>query len=383
MKRASFLELISKYFRSHQVVALLGPRQCGKTTLAKSYCEEDFERSHYFDLEDPADLARLSQPKLALEPLQGLVVIDEIQRSPELFPLLRVLVDQDPKRHFLILGSASRELIRQSSETLAGRLAQIELTPFSLAETCEPQILWERGGFPRSFLADSDTDSQVWRKFYIQTFLERDIPALGINIPPVALRRFWSMLAHIHGQLLNVSELARAFGSSQQTIRRYLDLLTGTFMVRQLSPWFVNLKKRQVKAPKIYFRDSGIFHSLLGIQTKNDLLLHPKLGASWEGFALEEVLRLHQTEGYFYATHSGAELDLLLFPESRRIGFEFKYMDAPKMTKSMQIVCQDLELQELIVIYPGDVDYRLSDKVTVKGLFSFVKEFTLHQEEKS
>ncbi|NGX60895.1 MAG: hypothetical protein K940chlam9_00369 [Chlamydiae bacterium] len=373
MDRPRYLEQIRKFFRTQQVVATLGPRQCGKTTLAKIYCNAGFSKSHYFDLEDPQDLARLEQPKLALEPLEGLVVIDEIQRIPELFPFLRVLVDQDPKKKFLILGSASRDLIRQSSETLAGRIAYIELPPFSFLETKALQSLWLRGGFPRSFLAESDEDSWTWREFYISTFLERDIPQLGIQIPPVALRRFWSMLAHYHGNIFNASEIGNSFGASHGTMRRYLDLLTGTFMVRQLPPWFENLKKRQVKSPKIYFRDTGLLHSLLGIADFTTLLRHPKLGTSWEGFALEEILRTFEGEAYFWATHSGAELDLLLLQRGRRIGFEIKYADAPRLTKSMRICFESLHLDKLIVVYPGEVDYLLAERIEVKGLAALLQ----------
>ncbi|MCH9625365.1 MAG: hypothetical protein S4CHLAM123_05380 [Chlamydiales bacterium] len=372
MKRQAFLSQISLYFRTHPVVALLGPRQCGKTTLAKMHCKNDFPRSNYFDLEDQTDLMRLQDPKMALERLEGLIVIDEIQLIPDLFKTLRVLVDQDPNKRFLILGSASIELIRQSSETLAGRIAYIELTPFSYTETHELDALWRRGGFPKSYLAENELDSALWRKFYISSFLERDIPQLGINIPAHALKRFWAMLAHYHGNVFNASELGRSFGTSSVTIRRYLDILTGTFMVRQLQPWHENFKKRQVKSPKIYFRDSGILHSILDVENLSQLQIHPKIGASWEGFALEELLRIHHGEAYFWSTHSGAELDLLILEKGKRLGFEFKYSSAPKMTKSMQISFRDLKLDELTVIYPGDVDYILAEKIFVKGLKNYL-----------
>jgi uncharacterized protein len=374
MERSRFLAQIHEFFRNHQVVSILGPRQCGKTTLAKMYCHEGIDRTHYFDLEDTTDLARLQQAKLTLESLQGLVVIDEIQLAPNLFPTLRVLVDRDPNKRFLILGSASTELIRHSSETLAGRIAYLELSPFSFQETHELQNLWVRGGFPRSYLAESEKGSFTWRKFYISTFLEKDIPRLGISIAPQALRRFWTMLAHYHGNLFNASELGRSFGASDVTMRHYLDILTGTFMIRQLHPWHENLKKRQVKAPKIYFRDSGILHALLDVKNLNHLQGHPKLGASWEGFALEEVLRKTETEGFFWSTYSGAELDLLIISEGKRVGFEFKYSEAPRITKSMHISLQSLSLDILYVIYPGDVDYALSEKIQVRTLTSYLRQ---------
>ncbi|MCH9627779.1 MAG: hypothetical protein S4CHLAM2_14230 [Chlamydiales bacterium] len=372
MQRDSSLFKIDDYFRTHPIVAILGPRQCGKTTLAKVYCGGGLERSHYFDLEDQTDLERLQDPKLALQDLEGLVVIDEIQKIPDLFATLRVLVDQSPTKRFLILGSASTELIRQSSETLAGRIAYIELTPFSFSETHEWEKLWFRGGFPKSYLAESEEDSFLWRKFYIANFLERDIPQLGIEIPPHTLRRFWSMLAHYHGNLFNAAELGRSFGASGVTMRRYLDILSGTFMIRQLYPWHENLKKRQVKTPKIYFRDSGLLHSLLEVETVSELRVNPKIGASWEGFALEEILRGLDVDAYFWSTHSGAELDLFFQKKGKRYGVEFKYSSAPKMTKSMQQSLHDLSLEMLTVIYPGDVDYALSDRVQVKTLENYL-----------
>lgn len=378
MDRPSFLNKIKRYFRSHPIVALLGPRQCGKTTLAKTYSgtQADFKPENYFDLEDPIDLQRLTNPLLALERLSGLIVIDEIQRVPELFPVLRVLADKKPlNQRYLILGSASRQLLRESSESLAGRIAYVEMTPFTFAETRNMDRLWERGGFPPSYLAQNDDDSLDWREFYIRTFLEQDIPNLGIQIPPTALRRFWTMLAHTHGNLFNASELGRSFGAADTTIRRYLDLLTGTFMIRQLQPWHANIGKRQVKAPKIYFRDSGLLHALLHVRSKPELLRYPKLGASWEGFALEEIIRAHNVhnhECYFWSTYSGAEVDLLLLHNGTGTAFEMKYSDAPKMTKSMHVVGEDLPIDHLYVIYPGNRDYPLSDRVTVRGLENYL-----------
>lgn len=377
MERIFYTNLITAYARNHPVVAILGPRQCGKTTLARQYFKTHppVNLNNYFDLEDPADLARLQQPKIALENCRGLIVIDEIQRSPDLFPLLRVLVDQDNSRQFLILGSASRELIRQSSESLAGRIAYLELSPFSSFEVDSWLKLWRGGGFPRAFLAQTAKDSYQWRNFYISTFLEQDIPNLGIQIPATALRRFWAMLAHYHGNIFKASEIGRSLAIADTTVRRYLDILTGTLMIRQLQPWHENTKKRQVKSVKIYFRDSGILHALLGIQSEADLNRHPKLGASWEGFALEQVIRSHQSPNYdcfFWATHGGGELDLLLFQNNQRLGFEFKYADAPTLTKSMQISMETLKLDQLTVIYPGEKSYPLADHITVTGLTSYI-----------
>lgn len=333
---------------------------------------------NYFDLEDPASLARLADPGLAFRPLKGLVVIDEIQRRPELFPILRVLADRRPAlARFLILGSASPELLRQSSETLAGRLQVVHLEGFRLADLgVKAQARhWLRGGFPPSYTARSDEASTTWRRQFLQTFLERDIPQLGMEIPPVALRRFWHMVAHCHAQIWNGAELARALAVSEPSVRRYLDLLTGVFMLRQLPPWFENLGKRQVKAPKVYVRDSGLLHSLLGIQDRRDLELHPKVGASWEGYAVEEVLKaFNPDEAYFWATHQGAELDLLLFKKGKRIGVECKRADAPTLTPSMQIALQDLKLDRLLVIYPGDRRYSLAKRVTVVPLAELVEE---------
>lgn len=374
IQRVEFEASIDFAFRNHKVVALLGPRQCGKTTLAKQYLQQqhDFNKINYFDLEDPTHLNRLQNPKTALMPRKGLIVFDEIQLQPELFPILRVLVD-DPevKQRYLILGSASRDLIKQSSETLAGRIRYLELTPFNFHEVDHWKLLWLRGGFPLSYLASSDEDSWDWRQGYISTFLERDIPNLGFQIPATMLRRFWLMLSHYHGNIFNASELGRSLGIADTTARRYLDILSGTFMVRQLQPWFENINKRQVKLPKIYFRDSGILHSLIGIKTFEDLINHPKLGASWEGIALEEIIRHYKAvegEAYFWAIHSQAELDLLIIKNGKKIGFEIKYSETPKLTKSMRIAQELLQLDELIVVIPGDDSYLLTETVQVKGI---------------
>ena len=377
--RPELLAGIDRQFGVVPVVALLGPRQCGKTTAARMYMAKatDFRGEQaYFDLEDPDDLRRLADPRLALGNQRGLVVIDEIQRAPDLFNVLRVLVDRpDNEMRLLILGSASRDLIRQSSESLAGRLATIEVTPFSIREVAEEHAdrLWIRGGFPPAFLADDEAKSWLWRKAYVQTFLERDVPALGIRIGAQALHRFWQMLAHYHGQTLNASELGRSLGIGDTTVARYVDVLVGTFMVRRLAPWFENIKKRQVKRPKLYLRDSGIFHQLLGISSEADLMRHPKLGASWEGFALEETTRIHgagSEELYFWSVHSQAELDLLLVRGSQKIGFEFKYADAPEMTNSMRMALDVLALDKLIVVRPEGKDYSLVPNVFVTTLAS-------------
>ncbi|MBI3797272.1 MAG: ATP-binding protein [Deltaproteobacteria bacterium] len=364
------MELVQAALKRSRVVGLLGPRQCGKTTLARQFVPAD--SLNYFDLEDPPSLARLTEPDIALRPLKGLVVIDEIQRRPDLFPLLRVLADRKPlPSRFLILGSASPDLLQQSSETLAGRLETIWLEGFRLADlgAVVQTRHWLRGGFPLSFTARTETDSVAWRQQFLQTFLERDLPQLGVTIPAVALRRFWHMVAHYHGQIWNAAELARALAVNESTVRRYLDLMTGVFMVRQLPPWFENLGKRQVKAPKVYVRDSGLLHALFGIASQRDLEHHPKVGASWEGYAVEEVLKaLRPDAAYYWATHNGAELDLVLFKKGRRIGVECKRADAPTLTPSMRIALVDLKLDELRVVYPGEKRYALSKKVEVVPL---------------
>ena len=372
--RKTEAEWIRTALKRNRVVALLGPRQSGKTTLARSFVADG--SLNYFDLEDPTSLARLTEPELALRPLKGLVVIDEIQRRPDLFPLLRVLADRQPlPARFLILGSAAPDLLKQSSETLAGRIETIPLEGFRLADLgATAQVRhWLRGGFPLSYTARTESDSFVWRQQFIQTFLERDLPQLGVTIPAIALRRFWNMLAHYHGQIWNAAELARALAVNESTVRRYLDLMTGVFMIRQLPPWFENLGKRQVKAPKIYVRDSGLLHTLLGISNQRDLEHHPKVGASWEGYAVEEILKaLRPDDAYFWATHNGAEIDLVLFRRGRRIGIECKRTDAPTLTASMRIALVDLKLDELNVVYPGEQRYSLAKKIEVVPLAELV-----------
>lgn len=323
--------------------------------------------ANYFDLEDPESLARLDEPMTSLKNLKGIVVIDEIQRRPDLFPILRVLCDRKPlPARFLILGSASPELLKQSSESLAGRLESIPLSGFSLSEVgyIHHPRHWLRGGLPPSYLAKTAQDSSVWRKNYILNVLERDIPQLGFSIPSATILKFWTMLAHYNGQIWNAAEPARSLSLSEPTVRRYLNLMEGIFMMRQLRPWHENLKKRQVKSPKIYFRDTGLLHQLLGIRSGTELLSHPKCGASWEGYALEETIRhFEPEETYFWATHTGAELDLLMIVNGRRIGVEFKRADAPKQTPSMRIASEDLGLKRLLVIYPGERRYSLGDRI--------------------
>ncbi len=365
IERYKNLAEIEQLLGSFPIVVIFGARRRGKTTIAK---QTDFQ--HYFDLENPRDLAKFENPQLLLEDLQGLIVIDEIQRKPELFPLLRYLVDNQPKQKYLVLGSASRDLIRQSSESLAGRIAYVELGGFKTADfpKNKHQSLWTRGGFPLSTLAKSEEISNIWRNQYISTFLEKDIPALGINIPSKTLRRFWAMISHYHGQLVNYSEIARSFGISDMTVRKYLEILEGTFMIRLLQPWHTNTKKRLVKQPKIYLRDSGIFHSLLSIENFEQLHSHPKLGASWKGFALENIcehIGKPTNDYYFWQTHNGAELDLFWQAKGKNWGVEFKFSDAPKLTKSMKIAMEDLDLAHLWVVYPGKDKYPLNENVTV------------------
>lgn len=348
-----------------RVVALIGPRQCGKTTLARELVAP--ESPNYFDLEDPASLIRFDEPMTALGALKGLVVIDEIQRRPELFPSLRVLADRRPlPARFLILGSASPAMLRQASESLAGRIETVSMSGFSLAELGEKSHHrhWLRGGFPPSYLARTETDSLAWRKNFIQTFLERDIAQWGISAPAITLLRFWTMLAHYHGQIWRATEPARSLGVSEPTARRYLDILTGVFMVRQLQPWHANLKKRQVKAPKIYLRDTGLLHQLLGIRSEQELLKHPKCGFSWEGYAVEEAIKtVDPDEAYFWGTHNGAEIDLVMIKDGHMLGVECKKVDAPRLTPSMRIALDDLKLEQIAVVYPGTRRYDLAENI--------------------
>ena len=366
IERTTHLRRLAALLRQFPVVAILGARQVGKTTLARHYAERSRRRTRFFDLESAEDLALLADPLLTLRPLRSLIVLDEVQRRPDLFASLRVLVDEPGvSRRFLVLGSASPDLLRQTSESLAGRIAYDELGGLSLDEVgpTQSERLWRRGGFPRSFLARSEPESLRWREALIRTYLERDIPSLGLRLSAPALRRFWMMLAHYHGQIWNGSELARAFAVAHTTVQRYLDVLTETFMVRQLQSWHENIGKRQVKAPKVYIRDSGLLHALLGLANARAIDSHPKVGASWEGFALDAVisrLGARPEECFFWATHSGAELDLLVVRGQRRLGFEFKRTTAPTVTKSMRIAQADLRLDQLGVVHAGMYSYELA-----------------------
>lgn len=378
IQRQPELKILKTLLKNNPIVAILGPRQCGKTTLSHQFLGLWHSDVTIFDLEDARDIQRLHDPFLALEGLKGLVVIDEIQRLPNLFPALRVLVDRSKETKYLILGSASRDLIKQSSESLAGRISYLEIGGFSLEHIGSQNLerLWIRGGFPRSYLASSEAASYKWRQDFVATFLERDIPQLGLKIAAKSLRTFWGMLAHYHGQIFNASEIGRSLGISQHTAQRYLDLLSGTFMVRQLQPWYYNTKKRLIKRPKIYFRDSGILHALLSLEGKKDVLSHPKLGASWEGFALEETIKgigLREEEAFFWGVHTGAELDLVFERKGKLYGVEVKYSQAPSLTPSMRFALKGLSLKHLWVVYPGKEKYSLNRNITVVPLTSFNK----------
>ena len=368
--RPRYLNRLNIAIKRSPVTALLGPRQCGKTTLARALGQN--YPATYFDLESQPDVRRLQNPEMVLGALSGLVVLDEIQLMPELFNVLRVLVDRPANAaRFLILGSASPHIVRSVSETLAGRVEFVELSGFDLREVGAEfwKKIWLRGGFPRAYLPESEEDSFFWREGFIRTFLERDVPQLGITIPAAAMRRFWTMLAHYHGQTWNASEISRSMGLSDKTVRSYLDILTGTFVVRQLQPWFENIGKRQVKSPKIYIRDSGMLHCLLDLPNELTLFGHPRVGASWEGFVVEQILNfLLPRQAYFWATHSGAELDLFLLYQGKRYGFEIKFNEAPRITKSMKMALGDLGLEHLWVVYPGSETYPADPKITVLPL---------------
>jgi len=371
--RSGHLDTLGRLLRAHPIVALLGARQVGKTTLARALAARRSGETTRFDLEDPADLARLADPMLALSDLRGLVILDEVQRRPELFPVLRVLADRRPVRaRFLVLGSANPALLRQGSESLAGRIAFHELPGLSLTEIPANQMprLWIRGGFPRSFLARSESASYEWRQNFVRTFVERDLPQLGIGIGAETARRFWTMLAHHHGQLWNSSELGRAFGVADTTVRGYLDKLTDALVVRQLPSWHENLGKRQVKAPKAYVRDSGLLHTLLGVPTPRDLEGHPKIGASWEGFLIEQLIErlgARPSECFFWRTYQGAELDLLVIRGRQRLGFEIKRTTAPTVTPSMRGALADLKLDSLTVVHAGKGSFPLAPGIVAES----------------
>ena len=373
--RSRLVESVRQALSRSRVVALLGPRQCGKTTVGGQLLAAD--SSNYFDLEDPASLARLDEPMTALRELKDLIVIDEVQRRPELFPALRVLADRVPlPARFLILGSASPTLLRQSSESLAGRIALIQMNGFGLEEVgvaARPR-LWLRGGFPLSYLAEDDSRSSLWRADFIRTFLERDLGQMGFSIPSSTMLRFWTMAAHYHGQIWNHAAIAGAMNIGEKSVRRYLDLLTDLYMLRQLQPWHANLKKRQVKSPKVYFRDTGLLHYLLGVRTEKELWTHPKCGVSWEGYAIEESLKAVQPEeAFFWATHQGAEIDLVLVKDGRMLGVECKRVDAPRLTPSMRIALDDLKLERIAVVYPGAKRFPLAERVEAVPLDALVE----------
>jgi predicted AAA+ superfamily ATPase len=371
--RSSYINEITEVFEIHSVCAILGPRQCGKTTLAALYAANAGLTVHRFDLENHRDLNALASPSLALDHLEGLIIIDEIQRRPELFPYLRYLSDYSNKK-FLILGSASRDLIHQSSESLAGRISYIELTPFSLTEISNPPLHWRRGGFPKSYLANSNKASMRWRDDYIRTFIEQDLALLGFNINSILMRRLWMMISHYHGGIMNYSEVGRSLDITDKTIKRYLEILSGAFMIRLLKPFYVNIAKRQVKRPKIYVRDSGLLHNLWDVD--GDIDKHPKLGSSFEGYALEEVIRItgaRSQDCYFWAEDNVSEIDLVIIKGAKKLGFEFKYSDAPKVTKSMYRAMEILNLSSITVINPGADNYKLTENISVIGLEEFAR----------
>ena len=376
IKREHWLNTVRTALSRSRITILAGPRQCGKTTLARQFVDEN--SVNYFDLEDPLSLARLDEPMTALMDLKGLIVIDEVQLRPELFPVLRVLVDKaDFKGQFMILGSASGNLLRQSAESLAGRSETIWLRGLDLREVGWDAMArhWLRGGFPPAFLAPSEPDSMVWRREFAQTLLQRDFPLWGVRVTATALRRFWTMLAHYHGQIWNSAEFARAMGAGESTVRRYLDLLQDAFMVRQLQPWYANIRKRQVKSPKIYLRDSGLLHQLSGIANRRELLTSPRLGASWEGYVIEEVIAAEGVrEAFFWATHQGAEMDLVINEQGRLHGVECKRTDAPKLTPSIRSALADLELERVAIVYPGNKRFKLAEQVEAVPLVALTEE---------
>lgn len=375
IQRNLYIHQIHKSLKRSKITAILGPRQCGKTTLAKEISLQ--VKSSFLDIESPTDRAKLQNPELYLKNISGLIILDEIQLMPELFPVLRVLSDQSPTNgRFLILGSASPDLIKNASESLAGRVEFIDLQGFNIVETGNSSLdrLWVRGGFPLSYLAEKEEDSITWRESFIRTFLQRDIPQFGINIPSTTLRRFWTMLAHSHGQILNSSQLANSMGLNNKTIRSYIDILSATYMIRPLQPWFTNMKKRQVKSPKIYFTDTGLLHHLLGIDSIDTLHGHPQLGVSWESFVIEQIIRnISGTEFYFWSTYSGAELDLFFNHKGKQFGVEIKFTETPGTTKSMHSALNDLDLEKLFIIYPGTERYPLHNLIEVCPLTDFIK----------
>ncbi len=373
IKREILLREVKEAFRYHKIVGLIGPRQVGKTTLAKYFVKLlKIKNIHFFDLEDPTDYDLFENEKLLLEPLEGIIVIDEVQRRPEIFKYLRVKCDEMNKNtRIILLGSSSRDLLEKSSESLAGRIRYIEVPGFSLAESKDNPHHFFRGSFPLSLLSKTDIGSYEWIKSYVQAYIERDLRSLGIDLPPQGLRRLLEMLAGYHGQIFNSSELGKSLGFSHTTARKYLDILVSTFLIRELKPWNQNIIQRQVKQPKIYFKDSGLVNFLLGIRSKSELNRNPRVGSLWEGYALEETIKLHRFESvdlYFWALHQQGELDLLVKKNGQSIGFEFKYSDSPNITTSMKKAIDLLKLDHLYVVYPGKRKASLSEKVTLLPL---------------
>ncbi len=369
--RRRHTEKIRKLLTAFPVVGVLGPRQAGKSTLAR-FLAAEVEHAHFFDLEEPADAALFAEPGLALRHLRGLVVIDEVQHAPALFPLLRVLADRpDRPAKFLLLGSASPALLRHGADSLAGRIAWHEVPGFALDEISDPTLLHVRGGLPPSTLAASDEESASWREHYLRSLISRDLPALGLKLPPPAARRFWTMLAHAHGRVLNASDLSRAFGMSDHRVRDFIDLLAGALLVRVLPPWHANVGKRQVKAPKVYIADSGVLHALLGLGDARSVESHPGLGSSWEGFALAQVIErlgVPRDQCWFWGTHGGAELDLYVEAGGRRLGFEFKRTETPSTTKSMHVALADLGLDKLYVVHAGTRSFPLHERIEARAI---------------
>ena len=370
--RPNLIKLVESEFDIHQVCALLGPRQCGKTTLVKTIASTN--NYHYFDCDNAIHLSRLENPLYTLGNLTGLIIIDEVQLRPDLFSAIRVLVDEDPNKRFLITGSASRDLIEQSSQTLAGRIGYHQVTPFTIAEVPDWKLLWKRGGFPKSYLASNDSLSKRWRDEYIKTFLERDLASLGFALNPAIVAKLWRMLAHYHGQTLNYAELATSLGIDQRTIKKYVLALDGTFMIRLLKPWHSNQKKREVKTPKIYIRDSGLLHRLLYVE-RDDIDNHPKCGSSFEGFAIETLFALVNdlVEGYFWGVHNVAEIDFLAVINNKRIGIEIKMTDSPKVTTSMKEALNALDLAEIAIVTPHSGNFALAPKVRHVGIIELQK----------
>lgn len=369
LPRTAHVRTVLSLLQRSPVVAILGARQVGKSTLAQQVVAKTRGPSRIFDLEHDPDRSALADPSRTLGALRGLVVLDEVQNLPGVFRTLRVLADR-PRRpaRFLVLGSASESLLRQSSESLAGRIAFHDLGPLALDEVGPGTLdaLWLRGGFPLSFLAPDDAESLRWRRDFVRTFVQRDLPQLGVTIPSATMARFWSMLAHVHGQVWNGSKLASAFGVAHTTVRRWLDLLCATFVVRTLPPWHENLAKRQVKSPKVYVADSGLVHALHDIADADALEGHPIVGATWESFGIETVVRrlgARRDQCYFWGTHQGAELDLLVVAGRRRLGFDFKRTSAPAVTASMRIALSDLRLERLDVIHAGTMEFRMDERI--------------------